>query len=249
MKLRPFILILFLISLQISSLCYAEDYEHFLSVKTRYGLVHVVPSYEAGPYDTIKYRDGKILQSKGSVFSLGGYLKLKDSDVVLVHEDCGGSRCMDSEKLYLIILKKSTSAKILTQKNFTSEDATRRLYKRGETVFVDLGFQNKSKKYAELQSDKIAIHIESSQVVPMKTSSCESLFDYSSDECSSQKRYYGDCNHITDASFSLALMGSIEALSNHPGFNKIEWHNRCVALCEGKKVSYDDFKKSVCSIK
>jgi hypothetical protein len=50
-------------------------------------------------------------------------------------------------------------------------------------------------------------------------------------------------------SFPLALMGSIEVFSNHPGFNKKEWCERCVTFYEGKQVSYEDFKKRACSIK
>jgi hypothetical protein len=87
MKPKLIIMILFLIAFQISSSCFAEDYKHFLSIKTRFGLVQVVQSFRAGPYDVIEYRGKKILHSRISVFSLGGYLRLKDSDVVLVHGD------------------------------------------------------------------------------------------------------------------------------------------------------------------
>ncbi len=249
MKSKIPILSLFLIAFLISSLCFAEDQDYFSSVRTRFGLVQIAQSFTASQYDTIKYRGKRIFYRPGLVIALRGYLQMKDFDVVLAHVDCGSSRCVTSEELYLIILKKATSAKVLTQKNFTSENDTRRLYKKGETVFVDLGFHKKKKKYAELQSDKIIIHIEPSPIVPMKPSSCEFLFEYSLNECSSRKKYDGDCNHITDVTFSLALMGSIESLSNHPGFNKDKWHKKCVDLCEGKKVSYDDFKKNACSIK
>jgi hypothetical protein len=137
---------------------------------------------------------------------------------------------MDSEELYLIILKKGSNIKILTQDNFTSEDGTLRLYSKGEKAFVDLGLKNKYKKYAELLSDQIRIHIDPSPIIPMKTSSCDSLFEYSSEECISQRKYGRNCSDISDVSFSLALLGSITALSNHPGFKETLLLGICVQL-------------------
>jgi len=223
----------------------AED--NIYSLKTRFGLVRVGHD-EINEPDRLIYRGKIIFKAKFKFLSMHGSTTNKTRDVILFGTNCGGSGCAPDD-LYLLIIDAASKPLIVTANGFQSDDGTMKMFKNDGTVQIDLGFEKGRRKFAVLTSDKITLRYESVHDLPMADEDCKWLYDESAQSCPRVGEYKLPCTNANETSLSGGGGRRLSGLSNHPGYVSAEWHKSCVAWCAGEKIGYDDFKKSVCSMK
>jgi hypothetical protein len=241
-------LIISLVLFLVSAFCYAEDIQYLDRVKTRFGILQAASSWEGGPKDKLLFNGQTVFDGKGQFVSIHGYFRRAQTDVAIFGVNCGGSSCSPDE-LHFVILKPHSNFILASDPGFYSNDATVRPIQTSNVVRVDLGFENGVKKVAELKGEKVQIHHYPQPTLPLTQSVCENLYEYALNECARFASLHEPCGAAPDSGLSVAYMNEMRALIHHPGFVTAKWNESCISRCEGKEISYEDFKTAVCSIK
>lgn len=193
--------------------------------------------------------NGKVIYKSGvGGFNLYGIYKLKDSDAVLLGENCVCSN-QDSDHFYLLVLTPNHSPKLITDESFHSSNFTLEPKQLQDTIFVNLGYENGKQKTAEFKSGKLTVHLVAT-ATRMNKVDCEDLYDQSSKNCTRSISIGLECKYADPSDGSAAGMTGIRILSQLPGYNSSAMSSVCRTECEtAKPITYEKFKKDVCSIK
>lgn len=220
--------------------------------QTRFGNVLVVVVRKgSGAPDTILFNGRNVFESGASYLGFHAKYEIGDKDVLLFGINCGGSACSPDE-LNFLVLGAESEPKIVTTKDFYSADGTIKPRKEKDRVVIDLGFEKGKKKIAILESGKVVMQYTAIDATPMKLEDCQWLYENSIRECIQLKELKLDCeeNGRNYSGGCVATMTGITALSNHPGFVSSALGDICVTACKtGKALTFEQFKRKVCSIK
>ena len=224
-----------------SVVCYAGQEK----IQTALGTVEVVQSSPDSSPDTIKIGGKVAYVEEGMYMNLRENFSLPNEEVVFFGVNCGGTGCPNDE-LHFLILSRGEKPKVISNGEFSSSDGTVKPKMKDGKITVDLGYYDGKRKRAELSADKILIHLTPQPVSPMRLEDCRWLYKYSVDECIGASP---DCENPSNA-FSNMVMKGVAAFSNHPGFVSKNFDTVCATACNsGKKISFDEYQKIVCSMK
>ena len=230
-------------------------FNEILDVKrTRYGDVILVQT-DILPAATVMFNGQVVYSDPGMYVGLHGYAQSKDSDVVLIGSNPGGSATPDTN-MFILVINPDGMTYVISDPDFVADtpgrddkkittDATGR-------VFVSFAYRSGNEMVAELDSGRVVIHAYPRDGQSLSDDDCRWLYDYGSKECSSEiTRNNGCAKSVANAEIygCLADMGSFRYISNRSGYVQGGFNEACLAWCEKKEVDYEHFKKVTCSIK
>jgi hypothetical protein len=228
-----------------------SEVDRIYTIKTELGIVQAIPGTTGLPPNTITVNGKKVFQSKEDYAFLYGSFRTPNYTAVLFGENAGGS-ATPVDTLYFLLLRSNREPTIVANKDFYSADGTMHIQQRKDDVVIDLGFEAKKRKTAVLQAGKIVVRHATVNVSPMKIEDCKQVYEYASGECLQLRDLKFDCEHYGRHYMGNSgnSMGFIRGVSNRPGFVDSALGAICVTTCKtGTMVSFEQFKKDVCSIK
>lgn len=248
-KLKNLTLLLIVFALLNPMISFSESIEPISSnsVPTRFGVI-TTGFFNETTYGTLGVNDREILRSKVGAFLLYAVYHLGEIDAVLFGEQCA---CSDQTAPHLnfILLASGKRPSILTEKDFISSDGTLEPKRIQDGVLINLGYENGKQKLAELKSGQLTVRLVQT-ATQLDRKNCKMLYEKSSDNCTKTKSIGLECKYANPSDGSSAGMTEIRIASQRPGFNSSAMDNVCRSECEtAKPVTYEQFKKEVCSIK
>jgi hypothetical protein len=232
-------------------ICIAWEREACNEIKTSLGRVRVIRHVASLPPNIITVNGKTVFRSKGTYAFLYKSFRTSSYVAVLFGENDGGS-ATPVDTLYFILLKSNRKPVIVTDKDFYSADGTMKIRQEKDDVFIDLGFEAKKRKTAILRSGEVTVQQTPVDAFPMELKDCQWLYESSFRECTQLRELKLDCEQFGRkySGGCVAVMTGITALSNHPGFVSSALGDICVTVCKtGEVVPFEQFKKTVCSIK
>lgn len=248
--------------LLLSFASFAGDTSQFDKLATSLGVVEVIrmpvldeygnPTEDLSLPDTIAVNEKKVFRSEAFYIGLYKSFELSNGVAILFGINPGGS-ATPVDSLNFLLLRPNRNPVVISKDNFYSANGSIISRQNHDDVIIDLGYENKMKKSALLRDGEITIQLEPVGLIPMKDDDCRWLHEYTLGECiDAKQKYKQDCREFGKdySGASVAVMTSITLLSNEPGFVSNALDTICINACNsGKSVDYDQFKKSVCSIK
>ena len=175
--------------------------------------------------------------------ALERHYSLPDKDVVLFSTDAGGSGTWPTYGA--IVVRAGSPAKVLTNGNFYSNTGVFKPQLVGAVVQVDLGFENKQRKEARIEGDRLSVGRWSGQeVAALPRSDCDWLYGQVLNDCRGLER-----KQCPNAMFEISMSSQrgVRAMENKPGFDAAVFEQQCVRTCENsKKPARPEFGRAVC---
>ncbi|HKB60651.1 MAG TPA: tetratricopeptide repeat protein [Gallionellaceae bacterium] len=223
---------------------------------TRFGKALLVTTDDGLPASTIML-NGKVVfkGDDGMYFSMSGYFRTEAADVILIGSNAGGSGTPDSP-LYFLVIRSPSQTEVLTDPDFVADtpdtDGLKKWMDKKGRIFVDLGYIGGDKKVAELDSGKLTVHIYSEKGKPLSDDLCQWVYEKGMESCKSQLAHEQGCEEYSNPAgvfSSHSDMTQLTYISNQPGYNQAGFNQSCLAWCNGKGVSYQQFSKTTCGAK
>ena len=242
--------ITFIITIFIASTekCDAWEHETCNMIKTKLGVIRVIQGTAGLPADTITFNGKRVFEGQMGYAFLYKSFQTSNYIAVLFGENPGGSGT-PVDTLYFLLLRQGSKPSIVTNEDFYSADGIMNIKQKNNDVVFDLGFEEKKRKTAILTSGNVLVQYATVGAIPMKLESCQLLYENSMSECMERKKRNNDCGQAYDGDCHATMTG-ITVLSSHPGFVSSALSEICTTVCKtGKAITFEQFKKKVCSIK
>lgn len=204
-------------------------------IHTRHGKLRVVT------VDFSKYIElnGKIIKDiSNDLIELNKYFKLKDKDVVLISEDCGGSACGYPSYFFITIDPDGSYTKSETFDGDNLTSATQ----KNETITVIF------KRYIDKSIESIVTYKEGKISID-KVDNRPTKGPASEENCKGLYKVYDNCGDDVCSVDEMSLM-SIRAFSYYTEDKRLKidsFDKLCDDVCKTKmKIGYQEFKKEIC---
>ncbi|HEY0466968.1 MAG TPA: hypothetical protein VGC79_22350 [Polyangiaceae bacterium] len=163
---------------------------------------------------------------------------LADHVVVLLAATAGGSGS-PPPLLLLLTVDAQGESDLVIDPQFRSMDWTERVASSGVRLYFNLGYQDGKRKTAVYEDNRIEVSFADAEPVPLPGDTCRRLYESVSN---------GLC--ALGQPFSQAVVRSLRALDNRPGFES----QRIVRACEiakevGEAPPYPTFQSDVCGVR
>lgn len=189
------------------------------------------------------------VEINGQEFSFGAgstYLekrfRLSDRDIVIFATDLGGS---GTRPLY-DILSVGFRGAVARYETLYPPDDTFIAKQKGNTIYIDLGYDKGLKKDAVLSAKGLTVSMKPIARAAYDRKDCKWLYEQALEDCVARHSGTRVC---TDLDLSMAAVRGLAAMENNPRW-KIggpRFEKLCAATCEGRKSpSYAEFAKDVC---
>lgn len=222
--------------------------------KTRFGDVQLV-SHDSMPADALMFNGQKVFEDEGMYVEMYGYFQSKESDVILIGSNEGGSATPDTPMSFLMINSVS-QVQVVSDPDFVafspSADLIKTSMDKDGHIFVNLGNRAGKEIVAELDSGELTIHVNSKEGAPLANDLCQWLYDNGKESCESEIAQKQGCSKYANPAGiygSVSDMSQLTYISNQPGYSQSGFNKSCLSWCNGKTVSYEQFRKATCSIK
>jgi hypothetical protein len=222
--------------------------------KTRFGDVLLVGP-DSLPADALMFNGKKVFEDEGMYIGIYGYFQSKESDVILIGSNEGGSATPDTPMSFLII-NSASQARVVSDPDFVafspSEDLIKTSMDKNGRIFVNLGNRAGKELVAELDSGKLVIHANSKEGVSLANDLCRWLYDNGMESCESELAHKQGCSKYANPAgifSSVSDMSQLTYIQNQPGYSQSGFNKSCLSWCNGKTVSYEEFRKATCGVR
>lgn len=216
------------------------------TVATRFGEVAVsyVGEELEGSNPMVEIRlDGELVQpavprsGDYGIVTIREAFMLADHDVVLLAATAGGSGSPPPLLLLLTVDARGRS-NVIIDPQFRSMDWTAHVASRGARLYFNLGYQDDKRKTAVYEDGRLEVSFNDEEPSPLPDDTCKRLYETVSN---------GSC--ALGQSFSQAVVRTLRALDNRPGFESRRVVHACeIAKQDGAAPPYSIFRHDVCGI-
>ncbi len=215
-------------------------------LKTRIGLLEIGRSDLNAPPDSLVL-DGKVVFKEEDFYlSLYKVFNFPDYDAVLFASNCGGSGCPANDFAFLLV-RQGTEPQVVKAENFDAYPSDVKTLQEGNTIQLTLGYTGGKRKLATLEREQLTIWLEDVPPQPLEEEQCQWLHTNAMPACVEARNRNPDCSDPQD-DFSGAIMRSVAATADYPGFVQSEFDQQCQQACQnGKASDYAVFGANVCS--
>lgn len=210
------------------------------SVTTKYGKLTVMKDSESNPELLC---NGKIImKGEGGYISIGQVFEMKDSAVVLIESNMGGSGTVSG---YSFLTLKSNS-KPTTTDEFFSWLGEIQPKQKGDEIIVDLGYNEKKHEILTYKGGKISIKKLSTKGKQKTANEDDCNYLYNSIYTEYVKAQ--NCEAEPEEVGGMSTARPYYAFNNDPRFNLKTFQNLARSSCKKWDIiKYSAFKKQVCS--
>lgn len=221
--------------------------------ETRFGKALLVSMIEGLHAGTILFNGKKVFDDDGMYVSIFGYFQSKDTDVILVSSNPGGSATPESA-IYFLVIRSASEVQVVSGASVDTPDTDglKKWMDKDGRIFVNLGYSGGDEMVAELDSGKLTVHAYSKKGVPLGEDLCKWLYDNGVESCNSDiAREQGCSKYANPAGIysSVSAMSQLTYIRNQPGYSQAGFNKSCLAWCKGKDVTYPQFRTMACGAK
>lgn len=234
---RQFLMLLFVLILMVTSVqgIFAAE-----SVTTKYGKLTVIKNSESNP--ELLYNGNAVMRGEGGYISIGQVFEIKESVVVLIESNMGGSGTVSG---YTFITLKSNSKPTKTEEFFSwlGEIEPKQ---NGDEITVDLGYNDKKHEILTYKYGKITI--KKLNVKGKQKAGNEDDCNYLYNTIYTEYVKAQNCEAEPEEVGGMSTARPYYAFTNNPSFNLKTFQGLARSSCKKFDiVKYSTFKKKVCS--